>query len=247
MEWTDRAIVLATRRHGESGLIVEAMTYAHGRHLGLVRGGRSSRLRSAFQPGNTVELTWRARLEEHLGLYSGDMTVARAAGLMADRLTLSGLSTAVALARLLPEREPGPRLAHDLEDLLDRMAVGGAWIEALVRYEMAILDDLGFGLDLTRCALTGVTGDLAWVSPKTGRAASAEAGSVYAEKLLPLPAFLAPGSAEGGVGDPEPQSGELLAGLRLTGFFLDRHVYSPRGLTAPESRNALLRAVERGG
>lgn len=242
MEWSDRGIILGTRRHGETGLIVEALTYAHGRHLGLVRGGRSTRHRSAYQPGNTVDLTWRARLEDHLGAYTGDMTVARAAAVMDDRLRLACLATAVALGRLLAEREPAPRLAHQLESLLDLVVEEGAWAPGLVRLELSVLGDLGFGLDLTQCALTGATEGLAWVSPKTGRAATREAGARYSNRLLALPGFLLAGEGDG-VGDI-PAS-DILDGLRLTGHFLQEHVYGPRAVHPPETRSALVRDLSK--
>ena len=238
MEWTDRGIVLGTRRHGETSTIVEALTYAHGRHLGLVRGGRNARYRSTFQPGNTVALTWRARLEDHLGAYSGDLSVGRAAAVIEDRMRLNGLSAVCGLAHLLPEREPTPRLADQLETLLDQLVEDTVWLPGLVRFELAILSDLGFGLDLSQCALTGVTADLAWVSPKTGRAASRQAGAPYSERLLPLPEFLTPRGdiEEAPVSDPE-----IIAGLRLTGHFFDLHVFGPRALVPVESRAGLIR------
>lgn len=244
MEWTDRGVVLATKRHGDSGLIVEALTYAHGRHMGLVRGGRSARLRSAFQPGNTLELTWRARLEEHLGVYSGDMIVARAASIMEDRSRLLGLTVCASLGRLLAERDPVPRLVDQFETLLDGLTEGDTWLTGLVRFEMAILNELGFGLDLTSCALTGVKDDLAWISPKTGRAASRKAGDKYADRLLALPKFLAllPNSADDlqAAAAVAASTEDLIKGLCLTGHFLDRHVYGPRSITAPEARATLV-------
>lgn len=246
MEWTDRGIVLGTRRHGESGLIVEALTYAHGRHLGLVRGGRSARQRATFQPGNSLQLTWRARLEDHLGVYSGDMSVARAAAVIESRMRLSGLGTAVALARLLAEREPAPQLASQLETLLDLIAEDTIWLPDLVRFELTILGDLGFGLDLTECALTGGTEDLAWVSPKTGRAACREAGAPYRDRLLVLPGFLRArrdtpdGELEEAVSDID-----ILAGLRLTGHFLDACVFGPRAIAPSEARAGLVRDLQR--
>jgi len=242
MEWTDRGIVLGTRRHGETSTIVEALTYAHGRHLGLVRGGRIARHRSTYQPGNTVELTWRARLEDHLGAYSGDLSVARAAAVIEDRMRLNGLSTACGLAHYLPEREPSPRLADQLETLLDLIFEDKTWLPGLVRFELAILSDLGFGLDLSQCALTGVRSDLVWVSPKTGRAASGKAGAPYADRLLVLPRFLRPQDAvpdDGG--DETVAKSEIASGLCLTGHFLDVHVLGPRAIAPSEVRAGLLR------
>jgi len=244
MEWTDRGIVLGTRRHGETSTIVEALTYAHGRHLGLVRGGRNARHRSTFQPGNTVELTWRARLEDHLGTYSGDLSVARAAAVIEDRMRLNGLSTACGLAHYLPEREPSPRLTDQLETLLDLIFENKAWLPGLVRFELAILSDLGFGLDLSQCALTGVTSDLVWVSPKTGRAASRQAGTPFADRLLVLPGFLqTPDLVPDDERDETVANSEIASGLRLTGHFFERHVLGPRAITPNEARAGLLREL----
>lgn len=242
MEWSDRGIVLGTRRHGETATIVEALTYAHGRHLGLVRGGRSARHRSTFQPGNTVELTWRARLEDHLGTFSGDLSVARAATVIEDRMRLNGLSTVCGLAHFLAEREPAPRLTHQLETLLDLICEDATWLPELVRFEIAVLGDLGFGLDLSRCALTGVTSDLAWVSPKTGRAASRAAGAPYRDRLLALPGFLRPpNDAMDPAGDEGVLDADIIDGLRLTGHFLQLHVIGPRTATPSEARAGIVR------
>ena len=240
MQWSDDGIILGTRRHGETSLIVELMTPGHGRHLGLVRGGRSRRLQPILQPGNSVAATWRARLHEHLGHYTVEATTQRAARLIETASGLYAIQTLAALLRLLPERDPHPHLYTGLEailDLLDDPLVAGAMV---VRFELRLLDDLGFGLDLETCAATGTANDLAWVSPKSGRAVSREAGAAWADRLLPLPAFLtAPPSAS------PPPATEVADAFRLTGYFLARHVYEPRGIEPSDARAGLIALIAR--
>lgn len=242
MEWTDEGIILGTRRHGETSLILELMTRRHGRHLGLVRGGRSRRRQPFLQPGNTLEITWRARLDEHLGSLAVEPTIERASRLMGHASGIHGLQLLASHLRLLPERDPHPALYGALSailDALDEPAVAG---ELLVRFELAILEDLGFGLDLTRCAATGGVDDLAYVSPKTGRAVGRLPGEEYRDRLLALPAFLLDRAAN------TPTDDDIRAAFVLTGYFFARHVYEPRGTAAPPSRNtliALLRTGER--
>jgi DNA repair protein RecO (recombination protein O) len=239
MEWSEEGIVLVTRRHGESSVILDLFTRGRGRHLGLVRGGRSSRLRSALQPGNSVIATWRARLDEHLGNYTVEPSVQRAAGLIEHGLKLSGLSTLTAMAQLIPEREAHERLFDAFQIVLDAFDDDTVWPALLVRWELGLLDELGFGLDLGACAATGSTEDLVYVSPKSGRAVSRGAGLPYADKLMPLPGFLRSGS--GLRADP----GDVVAGFALTGFFLDRHVFGARGMQFPEARERLIAALAR--
>ncbi|MEO8669414.1 MAG: DNA repair protein RecO [Bauldia sp.] len=238
MEWIDEGVVIGTRRHGETSLIVELMTPTRGRHLGLVRGGRSRRMQPVLQPGNSVHATWRARLDEHLGNYTIEATTSRAARLMAGPAGVYGIQTVAALLRLLPERDPHRQLYDGLVailDWLDDPLIAGA---VIVRFELKLLDELGFGLDLERCAATGTNDDLAYVSPKTGRAVSRASGEPYRDRLLRLPAFLAAPE----VGAP-PDARDLADAFRLTGYFLERHVYEPRGLKAPDARAGLLRIV----
>ena len=237
MEWSEAGIVVGTRRHGETDIILEAMTAAHGRHLGLVKGGCSRRQRPVLQPGNTLQLTWRARLHEHLGNYRAEPLVERAVALMGSRLGTFGLALAGAHLRLLPERDPHPRLYEALAvmlDCLDRPALAG---ELMVRFELLLLDELGFGLDLESCAASGSSDDLAYVSPRSGRAVSRTAGEPYAEKLLPMPQFLM-GPPGGGASLPA-----LSNGFRLSGAFLERHVYAARGLAMPDARASFLNAL----
>jgi len=234
LDWSDEGIILSTRSHGETNAIVEVLTRAHGRHLGLVRGGRSRRQRPTLQSGNVVSAHWRARLAEHLGNYTLEMIEARAALALDDAMALAGLSTLCALARLLPEREPHSALHDTARLVLDHISEPDIWPGLLVRWEMGLLEELGFRLDLSACVKTGGTQELIYVSPKSGRAVSREAGAPYASKLLALPAFLKP---NGGT-KLAPQ--DLLAGFALTGHFLELNVFRPRGLTMPEARNRLL-------
>ncbi len=234
MEWTDEAIILGTRRHGETSLILELMTPAHGRHLGLVRGGRSRRQQPFLQPGNSLSVTWRARLDEHLGHLAVEPTTERASQLMQSATGIYGMQMLAALLRLLPERDPHPALYATLGPILDALDQPQDAGELFVRYELAILNELGFGLDLSQCAATGTTEDLAYVSPRTGRAVSREAGAAYSDKLLPLPRFLWARANE------PPALEELRQAFALTGYFFDRHVYEPRGIEPPPSRERFL-------
>jgi DNA repair protein RecO (recombination protein O) len=234
MEWKDEGIVLTVKRHGETSAIAEILTATRGRSLGLVRGGRSRQMRPVLQPGNIVLATWRARLEEHLGNYTLEPLELKAGLLIGEAMRLAALTTLTAEAQLLPEREPHPRLYDAMRVVLDALDDPGTWPALLVRWELGLLDELGFGLDLARCAATGSTEDLAYVSPKTGRAVSRPAGLVYHDRLLVLPAFLK-GSQAG-----TPEQADIVNGLKLTGFFLERHLFEPRGIEAPEARHWIM-------
>ena len=235
MEWSDTALVIGGRRHGESSVILEVMTRHHGRHLGLVRGGHSRTLQPVLQPGNSIGVVWRARLEEHLGAFAVELHESRAARVMERPLALHGLNHLSGLLHMLPERDPHVSLfdmAVALADHLDERAVAP---DLLVRFELALLTEFGFGLDLERCALSGATTDLAFVSPKSGRAVSREAAAPWRERLLPLPAFL---FLE--VGQHAPEFDELADAFRLTGHFLERELFAPRGQSLPAARDRLL-------
>jgi DNA repair protein RecO (recombination protein O) len=242
MQWIDEGIILGTRRHGETSLIVELMTAAHGRHLGLVKGGRSPRHQAVLQPGNGVRAVWRARLSEHLGNWTLEPVSSRAARLMGSATGLYGLQLLAAHLRLLPERDPHPRLYTALNAILDDLEEPIAAGELLVRFEIELLNELGIGLDLSRCAATGATDDLAFVSPKTGRAVSRAAAAPYADKLLALPDFLVDRQPH-----VAPSAADLAAGFALTGHFLDRHVYEARGIAPPAARASLIGLIERAG
>jgi DNA repair protein RecO (recombination protein O) len=239
MEWTDEGIVLGVRRHGEANAILELITREHGRHLGLVRGGSGTRMRPVLQPGNSVSAVWRARLDEHLGHYVVEGLRLRAGGLLTDSHALYGIAHLAALVRLLPERDPHPMVYSALEAIVDHLAEAGYAASLVVRFELLMLTELGFGLDLGRCAATGETSDLIYVSPKSGRAVSRGAGEAWQHKLLRLPTFLS------GEEDQRPPATEVDSGFALTGFFLSRYVLEPRGLLLSEARAHFIAAVTR--
>jgi DNA repair protein RecO (recombination protein O) len=240
MEWRDDGLIIGTRKHGETSVIVEAMTRAHGRHFGLVRGGRSKRMQPLLQPGNHAEFVWRARLDEHLGTFLVEPVKLRTACLMASAEALHAVCLVAALLRLGPERDPHPALyetAMRIAGGIDRPEILPPLI---VRFEAKILAQMGFGLDLLTCAATGATNDLVYVSPKSGRAVSQAAGEPYKARLLPLPAFL-----RGEINAEVPPLADIWDGFRLTGFFLLRDLFGPRGQTLPEARGAYLAELEK--
>jgi len=233
MEWRDEGVILGVRRHGETSAIAEVLTASHGRCLGLVRGGRSRRQRPVLQAGNLVQVIWRARLEEHLGHFTLEALALKAGAIMEEPFRLAGLASIAALAQLLPEREPHRRMYDALHVVLDAIEDDGVWPALMVRWELGLLDELGFGLDLSVCAATGMSQDLHFVSPKSGRAVSAAAAAPYRDRLLALPGFLR--------GETSAAPQDVAAGFRLTGYFLDRHVFGPRGIAAPDARAAVIR------
>lgn len=237
MEWNEEGIVVGAKRHGEADMILEVLTAGHGRHLGLVRGGRSRRLRPFLQAGNTLALTWRARLDEHLGSFRIEPVTERSSELMQSSVGAFGLALVGTHLRLLPERDPHPRLYDALKAMLDCFDRPALSAELMVRFELLLLDELGFGLDLEKCAATGSRDDLVFVSPRSGRAVSRESGLPYADRLLPLPGFLltAPGATRIGT--------EVQEGFLLTGYFLERHVFDARGEGLPEVRLSFLKAL----
>jgi len=235
MEWTDEGIVLGVRRHGESSAIVELLTREHGRHLGLVRGGAGSRMRPLLQPGNSVTALWRARLDEHLGYYQLEGTRLRAASLLESSHAVYGVTHLASLARLLPERDPHEDIFEMLDRTLDDFDDAGEAAAHLIRFELAMLAELGFGLDLENCAATGETTDLIYVSPKSGGAVSRGAGAAWQNRLLRLPQFLSQ--------EVTPSPDDIADGFALTGFFLARHVLEPRGLAFAEARDGFVAAV----
>jgi DNA repair protein RecO (recombination protein O) len=231
MQWTDEGIVVGVRKHGESSVILELMTREHGRHLGLVHGGRSKTMQPVLQAGNGVQATWRARLDEHLGTYQVEGSELRAAHFMGSPLALYGLATLSHLLRYLPERDPHPALYETLAVLVDHLDDADLAPALFVRFELAILAEFGFGLDLSSCAATGTRQELTYVSPKSGRAVCASAGEPYKNRLLKLPGFLIGQSTEN-----RPKDEDVRAGFALTDFFLHQNVFEPRGQTAPEER-----------
>lgn len=239
MQWSDEGIVLGVRRHGEGSAIVELMTREHGRHLGLVRGGTGSRMRPILQPGNSVAATWRARLDEHLGNYAIEATRMRAAVFLGDSHAVYGVTHLAALTRLLPERDPHREVYEELEEILDRLDDAGRAGALVARFELMLLAELGFGLDLAQCAATGDTADLAYVSPKSGRAVSRAAGEPWQDKLMRLPRFLTAQDEE------KPSATDVANGFEITGFFLARHLFEPRGLALPDARRQFIAAILR--
>lgn len=238
MQWADDGIVIGVRRHGETSVILEALTREHGRHLGLVRGGRGARMQPVLQPGNRLALTWRARIDEHLGMYGAELVASHAARVMQSAAALYGLATITAHARLLAEREAHPALFETLDLVIAHLDEPDMAPALIIRFETALLGELGFGLDLAACAVTGAREQLTHVSPRSGRAVSAGAAAPYRDRLLALPPFLWEGQ---GVG--VPSSADIAAGFALTGHFLQRHLYAPRGVDMPAERARLVDAA----
>jgi DNA repair protein RecO (recombination protein O) len=231
MEWQDDAVILSARPHGETSLILQLLTREHGRHAGLARGARRARGRGSYETGNRVEVHWQARLAEHLGSLRCELLRGYAADLIDDPARLACLASAAAVAETaLPEREAVPVAFAGLAALLESLAAAGhRWASGYVAWELGLLAELGFGLDLSRCAATGATGDLVYVSPKSAQAVCREAGGPYRDRLLALPAFLRE--------DAVPASArDVSDGLTLTGFFLERHAFQPFGRALPAAR-----------
>ncbi|WP_299985010.1 DNA repair protein RecO [uncultured Ruegeria sp.] len=230
MDWRDHGILLTSRRHGETAAIIEVFTEAHGRHAGVVRGGTSRKIAPILQPGAQLDVLWRARLEEHIGTFQVEPLRSRAAAAFSGRLALSGLNAVVALLSFcLPEREPHPAIYRQTEQLMDLLGQDEVWPLAYLQWELAMLEELGFGLDLSACAVTGATEGLIYVSPKTGRAVSAAGAGEWADKLLPLPPCL---RSEGSAPDTE-----IADALRTTGYFLENHLAPSLGNTPlPDAR-----------
>ncbi len=240
MEWNDEGIIIGTRKHGETSLIVEIMTRHHGRHLGIVRGGRSRKKIPFLQPGNSVEAHWRARLDEHLGSWTIEATELRTSDLMATPIGVFGIQTLASHLRLIPERDVHKHLHEALEIILSHLQDASIAAVLMIKFELALLDDLGFGLDLTKCAVTGVSDSLSHVSPKTGRAVCHEKALPWIDKLLVLPKFLTPGGSEN-----HPEISDINAGFELSGYFLARHVFEPRNIAVSSERSSFINAVRR--
>ena len=233
MEWQDEGFVLSVRRHGETDAVIHVLTRDHGRHAGLVRGGAGRRLRPLLQPGNRLGLVWRARLADNLGHLAIEPIRLHAGSLLESPERLAALGAAVALVEQgLGERDPHPCLFEVMAALLLRLETGAGWPADYVRFELVLLAELGFGLDLESCAVTGAREGLAFVSPRTGRAVTREAAGAWAERLLPLPGFLA--------GEGEAGTESVLDGLRLTGHFLARHLLAPHDRPLPPARDRLV-------
>lgn len=236
MEWEAPAVVLDARPYGEADVIATVMTEAQGRHRGLVRGGASRGKAALWQAGNLLQVRWAARLAEQLGTLRGEMIHPGAALAMQEALPLAMLSAACAVAEgALPEHAPHPRIFAGLVRLLPRVPLGRAALGRLIEWEMIVLADLGYGLDLSACAVTGRTEGLAFVSPRTGRAVTREGAGAWAGRLLALPGFL----AGGGAGNAEGDAAQWRDGLRLTGHFLARDVFGTQHRPLPLARRML--------
>ncbi|VAW15720.1 DNA recombination and repair protein RecO [hydrothermal vent metagenome] len=236
MQWSGEGVIIGVRRHGETSVIVETMTPDHGRHLGLVRGGRSRRHAATLQVGNSVQLDWRARLSEHLGTFTIELEKARAADLIAARNRLYAAQTVCAHLRLLPERDPNKQLYLYALEILDADAPVCQLAQMVSLLELNLLDQLGFGLDMASCALSGATCGLSHVSPKTGRAVTSEAAAPYLDRLLKLPPYF--------LKNTMASPGDVLDGLQLTGHFLHMHIWGPRQIDQPPMRDCLIVDLE---
>jgi DNA repair protein RecO (recombination protein O) len=233
MDFASEAIVLQARKHGETSAIMETFTRDQGRHNALVRGGVGRRMRPVLQPGNIVDLEWRGRLEEHLGYYTVELVDALAGTFMENRLSLSALNSLAALLReMLPEKQPLPQLYDVTKIVLERLGDPDVWPALYVRWESMLLEALGYGLDLSRCAATEATTNLTHVSPRSGRAVCEEAAQPYLDKLFRLPPFLR--------GQPVATPQDVADGLALTGHFLETRVQWERNRTLPEARRVMV-------
>lgn len=237
MQWTDEGIVLGVKRHGEASAILELMTREHGRHLGLVRGGAGRLMRPVLQAGNLVNAVWRARLDQHLGHYVIEGINLRVASLLTQAHAVYCVTHLAALCRLLPERDPHPAIVPMVETILDHLSDAVLAAALTVQFELHILTELGFGLETDRCALTGTRDELIYVSPKSGRAVSRQAGEPWRDKLLRLPAFLVDADAA----DPSLQ--DIADGFALTGHFLLQRVLEPREAGFAEARDSFVTTI----
>ncbi len=240
MQWSDEGLILSVRPHGETAAVVEVLTARHGRHAGMVHGGRSRRQRPVLQIGNHVDVVWRARVSEQLGHLSVELRHGYAAAAMPDAAALSGLTSIAVLSRQLPDRDPHPGLYEVTMFVLSFLDDASVWPALYARWELALLDELGFGLDLEECASTGTRENLIYVSPRTGRAVSAAAGEPYKSRLLPLPAFLRVGNRGADV-----KPADLADALRLTAHFIEARLLAPAGQTMPDVRVRLAELVTR--
>jgi DNA repair protein RecO (recombination protein O) len=239
MDWRDEGVLLAVRKHGESAAIIEVFTPSRGRHAGVVRGGAGRRMAPVLQPGAQLDVAWRARLEDHLGAYTVEPLQGRAAEVMGDPLALAGLTAVCSLLTFcLPEREPHPELYARSIALLDALGAE-QWGYAYLRWELALLDEMGFGLDLSACAVTGKNDDLAYISPRTGRAVTRTGAGDWADRLLPLPASL--------LGRSDAGTEDILSGLSVTGHFLSGHLAKTLGeKPLPAARQRFVDRLARG-
>lgn len=240
MDWRDEGIVVSVRRHGESAAILEVFTAGHGRHAGVVRGGGSRRWTPVLQPGARLSVEWSARLEAHIGAFRVDPIETPLAAVLADRAALAALGSVTALiVAALPERASHPELYVASRDLVAALGRAPDWRALYARWELQLLSEMGFGLDLSRCVVSGATEDLVWVSPKSGRAVSRSAGAPWAGRLLPLPDFLREGGPAG--------RAALAEALAVTGHFLETRLGPTLQREAlPSARARAVAAILRG-
>ena len=230
MEFEDDAYVLSARAHGETGAIVELLTARHGKYAAHVAGGASRRMKPFLQAGARTIVHYRARVSDQLGSAQLEPVGEGPSALFDDRMALAGLSAAAAVAAAaLPEREPHPGVFLAFEALTAALMLPEIWPAVFVRFEAGLLQELGFGMDLSKCAATGEVDDLIYVSPRTGRAVSRKAGEPYKDRLLPLPPFML--SAQTGLA-----AGDVKAGLDLTAHFLELFVFGPVNRPLPPAR-----------
>lgn len=241
IEWSDEGVLLVTRPFGETSAIVEVFSENHGRHAGVVQGGTSRKVAPVLQQGAQLSLAWKARLDEHLGSFNIEPLRSRAAAAMGDRLSLAGLNAVCALlSHVLPERAPYPAFYDRTVSLLDLLGQTDIWPLAYLRWEQALLEEMGFGMDLSRCAVRGVNADLIYVSPKSGRAVSREGAGEWADRMLPLPPVL--------TGQGEASNAEIVTALGTTGYFIEHRLIKSLGdRPVPNARARLLEAIGRTG
>ena len=238
MDWRDTGILLATRRHGESSLILDVFTPGHGRHAGVLRGGTSRKLSPHLQPGAQLDLTWRARVQDSLGTFTVEPIRARAALVLSDRLSLAGLTATCAMLRWsLPERAPHPNLYTASTALLDMLDRSDLWPLAYLHWERLLLEDMGFGLDLGACAVTGARTGLTHISPRTGRAVTTQGAGDWADRLLPLPPVL--------LGQGNGSDDQIVLALQTLGYFFENRLATQQGAPPPAARRALLDRLTR--
>lgn len=239
MDWNDEGVIVSLRGHGETSAIIEVLTATHGRHAGIVRGGASRRMKPVLQPGTQVAIEWHARLEEHLGSFRVEPLRSRTR-VLSDRAALAGLGSVCALVRFaFPERMELPALYESTVDLIERMEADDNWAVHYALWEMDLLEGLGYGLDLSDCAVSGSIDDLVWVSPKSGRAVSRSAGEEWQDRLLPLPSFLRDATTQA-------RGTEVMDALKTTGYFLERRLAPALGdRPLPEARMRLVGALIR--
>jgi DNA repair protein RecO (recombination protein O) len=239
MEWRGQGILLSARRHGETSTIIEMFTPEQGRHLGIVRGGTSRKIAPILQPGAQLDVAWRARLEDHIGAFTVEPVRSRAALAMSDRLALAGLNAVTGLLSFcLPEREAHLPLYRRSEALLDLLGHNEVWPLAYLQWEVSLLEEMGYALELDVCAVTGATENLTYVSPKSGRAVSARGAGEWADRLLPLPDILR--------GEGEGADAEIAKAFKTTGYFLEAHLARDLGnRPLPEARARFIEAFGR--